>query len=101
MPAHTPTGTGDPGGRNGSQRIAGAVSPSSMEPSQSSSRPLQLSVPGITPPWHTVPPDTHATEPKRHTPTLLPHVKAGPTPGSGASSTVPSQSSSTPLQISV
>ena len=71
--------------------------PSSVMPSQSSSSPLQSSVVGLVAPMHVIAPLVQASVPVVHSPTLLPH--APPPPGS-PSSTVPSQSSSRPSQIS-
>src|SRR5438132_923491 len=58
---------------------AGQSQPGSVTPSQSSSRPLQVSAEGCTPPMHApkVPP-TQVRVPKRHTPMFEPHCCVWP-----------------------
>ena len=72
--------------------------PSSTLPSQSSSSPLQTSGAGPLPPTQVSPPPMHIWVPLVHSPAELPH--AAPPPGL-PSSVAPSQSSSSPLQLSV
>src|SRR2546428_2783922 len=70
---------------------------SSVIPSQSSSMPLQTSVPGPLPPEQTRLPAVQTFVPGMHAPTLDPQ---GVPASVGLSSIIPLQSSSTPLQIS-
>src|SRR5688572_1339031 len=79
------------------QRPGAHRSPSSRLPSQSSSRLLQVSVMGVTPPKHWTVPAMQAVIPGAHSPMLSP--QGNPRPGM-ASSTSPLQSSSRPLQVS-
>ena len=77
--------------------------PLSMMPSQSSSMLLQVSVAGFTPPAHAPQrPFTQVSVPGRQIPTVArPHDRVVPSRQSHPSSTIPSQSSSPPLQSSV
>ena len=77
--------------------------PSSMMPSQSSSMLLQVSVAGLTPPVQAPQrPFTQVCVPGRQMPTVArPHDRVAPSRQSHPSSTMPSQSSSPPLQSSV
>src|SRR5450432_643723 len=72
--------------------------PLSMMPSQSSSRPLQVSVLGMLTVLQTSWPLTQAKMPAEQVPMPLP--QASPTPGKTPLSTLPSQSSSMLLQLS-
>ena len=72
--------------------------PSSTEPSQSSSKPLHSSALPSMRPSQMIAPATQFWVPRRQTPMSLP--QAAPPPGL-FSSVMPSQSSSTPLQVSV
>ncbi len=73
-----------------------------MMPSQSSSRLLQVSVAGLTPPMHVAHrPLTQVSIPGRQRPTIAwPHGRVVPSRQSHPSSTTPSQFSSPPLQSS-
>src|SRR5690606_10639132 len=76
---------------------------SSTSPSQSSSSPVpHASVPATTPPSHVLhAPSTHDCVPSSQTPWLTPHAREVPSSQSQPSSVAPSQSSSSPLHVSV
>src|SRR6266850_2238850 len=71
--------------------------PLSITPSQSLSKPSQISVTGPTPPTQTNDPPVHCVAPKEHSPVSVPHC--APPPGFPLS-VIPSQSLSRPSHVS-